>query len=36
MDPQELKERVRDHVRRAQRKGPRGQGVVARGQSLEV
>ncbi len=36
VDPQELKERVRDQVRRAQRRGPRGQGVVARGQSLEV
>jgi cytoskeletal protein CcmA (bactofilin family) len=36
LDPQELQERVRDHVRRVQRRGPGEHGVVARGQSLEV
>jgi len=36
VDSQELESRVREHVRRARHHGPRGQGVVARGQPLEV
>jgi cytoskeletal protein CcmA (bactofilin family) len=36
VDPEEIQERVREHVRKVQRHGPGGQGVVARGQSLEV
>jgi cytoskeletal protein CcmA (bactofilin family) len=36
MDSQEIEERVREHVRKARHHGPRGQGVVARGQPLEV
>ena len=36
LDSQEIESRVREHVRRARHHGPRGQGVVARGQPLEV
>ncbi len=36
LEPQELKERVRDQVRKAQRRGRGEHEVVARGQSLEV
>jgi hypothetical protein len=36
VDTEDLQERMRDRMRKAQRHGPRGQGVVARGQPLEV
>ena len=36
VDSQEIESRVREQVRRARHHGPRGQGVVARGQPLEV